>query len=217
MVVDRLEDRLPWRRRRCCSKMSRWLAAGSRAVRPSFGPLRAAVAVIVVAADAGDPVGPQDRGDARGQRGLAGGGVADDAQDDRLRDERIITGFRARAARPGRGLTCSLSNRLRKWNFTVLTETPRLRRARRWALAELGQQLELARAQRVQGIVVDPADVEEREHHLAARHGLDRVEQPLGASRLETKAAAPGPWRGAAAPGRGRRCRRRCAGRPGRS
>src|SRR3954469_13110838 len=48
------------------------------------------------------------------------------------------------------------------------------------AAAQLAQQLALARAERLQRVVVDPAHVQEGEHHLAAGHGLDRVEQPLG-------------------------------------
>ena len=40
------------------------------------------VAVVVVGADGGHAVAAQDVGDARGERRLAGGGIADDAEDD---------------------------------------------------------------------------------------------------------------------------------------
>jgi len=55
------------------------IAGGVEGRDPVAGPLAPVVAVIVVGADQGAALRPQDLGDAARQGGLAGGAVPDDA------------------------------------------------------------------------------------------------------------------------------------------
>src|SRR4051812_1552741 len=48
------------------------------------------------------------------------------------------------------------------------------------AATQLAEQFALARAERLQRVVVNPVHIQKGKHHLAEGHGLDRVDQPLG-------------------------------------
>jgi hypothetical protein len=86
MVVNRLEDRLALAEQPQMLLQDVQVVAGRvQGGELEAGALGAPVAMIVVAADAGDALRPQDRRNALRQGRLAGGGIADDPQDHRLR------------------------------------------------------------------------------------------------------------------------------------
>ena len=90
MLVNGLEDRLAVAQvRQVLGDDVEVIAVRMQRRDPVFGSLAAVIAVVIVGADVGDVVLAQDPHQTARDRGLAGGGVADDAEDYGARVHRL--------------------------------------------------------------------------------------------------------------------------------